>query len=213
MHYTALIDRYKGDIAHTWQVLNDITGKRKKSELCDTFNINSIPTNDANKISNAFCNYFTNIGQQCASTIGQATISSSNYLKGNFQNSLFLFPTTPGDIIAIISSFKSKASSGHDGVSSKLVKDLKYALSFPLSIIINNSLAMGLVPNMAKLAKIIPIYKAKDKRIYKIIDQYLFYQLFLRYSKRLFIKIGILFFRKTKSYTQVNMAFEKIDQL
>ena len=73
-------------------------------------------------------------------------------------------PTTPGDIIAIISSFKSKASSGHDGVSSKLVKDLKYALALPLSIIINNSLTMGLVPNMAKLAKIIPIYKAKDKK-------------------------------------------------
>ena len=30
MHYTALIDRYEGDIAHTWQVLNEITGKRKK---------------------------------------------------------------------------------------------------------------------------------------------------------------------------------------
>ena len=75
-----------------------------------------------------------------------------------------MIPTTPGDIIAIISSFKSKTSSGHDVVSSKLVKDLKYALSFPLSIIINNSLAMGLVPNMAKLAKIIPIYKAKDKK-------------------------------------------------
>ena len=164
MHYTALIDRYKGDIAHTWQVLNEITGKRKKSELCDTFNINNIPTNDANTISNSFCNYFTNIGQQCASTIGQATTRSSNYLKGNYKNSLFLIPTTPGDIIAIISCFKSKASSGHDGVSSKLVKDLRYALSFPLSIIINDSLAMGLVPDMAKLAKIIPIYKAKDKK-------------------------------------------------
>ena len=45
-----------------------------------------------------------------------------------------------------------------------MVKDLKYALAFPLSIIINNSLANGLVPNMAKLAKIIPIYKAKDKK-------------------------------------------------
>ena len=54
MHYTALIDRYKGDIAHTWQVLNEITGKRKQSELCDTFNINNIPTNDANTISNHF---------------------------------------------------------------------------------------------------------------------------------------------------------------
>ena len=75
------------------------------------------------------------------------------HMKGNYQNSVFFIPTTPGDIIAIISSFKSNASSGHDGVSSKLVKHLKYALSFPLSIIINNSLAMGLVPNMAKLAR------------------------------------------------------------
>ena len=164
MHYTALIDRYKGDIAHTWQVLNDITGKRIKSELCVTFNINSIPTNDANEISNAFCSYFSNVGRQCASSIGQATTHSSSYLKGNYQNSLFLTPTTPGDIIAIISSFKSKASSGHDGVSSKLVKDLKHALSFPLKVIINNLLTMGLVPNMAKLAKIIPICKAKDKK-------------------------------------------------
>ena len=45
-----------------------------------------------------------------------------------------------------------------------MVEDLKYALAFPLSVIINNSLTMGLVPNMAKLAKIIPIYKAKDKK-------------------------------------------------
>ena len=65
--------------------------------------------------------------------------------------------------MAIISNLKSKSNSGHDGVSSKLVKDLKYALSLPLSIIINNSLSEGLVPDMAKLAKIIPIYKAKDK--------------------------------------------------
>ena len=97
------------------------------------------------------CNYFTNIGQQCASTIGQATTRSSNYLKGNYKNSLFLIPTTPGDIIAIISCFKSKPSSGHDGVSSKLVKDLRYALSFPLTIIINNSLAMGLVRELYQI--------------------------------------------------------------
>ena len=95
-----------------------------KSELCVTFNINSIPTNDANEICNAFCSCFTNVGQQCASSIGQATTHSSSYLKGNYQNSLFLTPITPGEIIEIISSFKSKASSGHDGVSSKLVKDL-----------------------------------------------------------------------------------------
>ena len=30
VHYTSLIDRYKGDVAQKLQVLNDITGKRKK---------------------------------------------------------------------------------------------------------------------------------------------------------------------------------------
>ena len=116
--------------------------------------------------------------------MGQATTHSSSYLKGNDQHSLFLIPTTPGEIIAIFSSFKSKVSSGHDGVSSKLIKDLKYAFSFPLSVIINNSLAMGLVPYMAKLAKIIPIHKAKDKK-------------------------NISNYRKTKSCMQVNTASEK----
>ena len=33
MHYTSLIDRYKGDVAKTWQVLNDITGKSKKENF------------------------------------------------------------------------------------------------------------------------------------------------------------------------------------
>ena len=156
MYYTTLFDRYKGDIAHTWKVLNDIIAKRKKNEICDTFN-NNIPTIYVNEISNVFCSYFTNTGQQYASTIDQATTHSSNYLKGSYKNDLFLIPTTPADIIAIISILKSKSSSGHDGVSSKLITDFRYALSIPLSIIINNSLAMGLVPDMAKIAKIITI--------------------------------------------------------
>ena len=87
MYYTTLVDRYNGDIAHTWKVSNAIIGKRKKNEICDTFNVNNIPTIDANEICNAFCSYFTNIGQQYASTIGQATTHSSNYLKGSYKNS------------------------------------------------------------------------------------------------------------------------------
>ncbi len=121
-------------------------------------------------------------------------------------------PTTPGDTIVSISSFKSKAGSGHDGVSSKLVKDLKYALSFQLSVIISNSLTMGLVPNMAKLAKIIPIYKAKDK---KNISNYRPISLLPSISKileKVVHKNVYTFLEKNKSCMQVNMAFAKIDQ-
>ena len=123
-----------------------------------------------------------------------------------------MIPTTSGDIIAIISCFKSKASSGHDGVSSKLVKDLRYALSFPLSIIINNSLAMGLVPDMAKLAKIIPIYKAKDKKdisnyrptsllpiISKILEQVVHKHLYTFLEKNKVVYASQYGFRKNRS--------------
>ena len=181
-------------------------------DICDNSNIITIPTNDANEICNAFCSYFTDVGQQCASSIGQVTTHSSSYLKGNYRNYLFLTPITPSDTIAIISSFKSKASSGHDGVSSQLVKDLKCALSFPLSVIINNSLTMGLAPNMAKLAKIIPIYKAKDKNnisnyrpisllpvIYKILENVVHKNLYTFLEKNKVLYASQYGFRKNRS--------------
>ena len=163
-YHAKLIERHKRDIAKTWKVLNDIIGKRKSNAICTTFKINNALTNDSNEIYNAFCTYFTNIGQQCASKIERAPIHFSNYLIGTNKYSLFLSPITPADILTIISNLKSKASSGHNGISTKLVKDLKIYLAFPISTTINNSLAIGHVPDMVKLAKIIQIFKAWDKK-------------------------------------------------
>ena len=56
-------------------------------------------------------------------------------------------------------------SSGHDGLSSSLIKDIKEEIALPVSILINKSLSNGIVPKSQKLAKVIPIYKAKDKKI------------------------------------------------
>ena len=49
--------------------------------------------------------------------------------------------------------------------SSKLVKDLKNEIALPLSIMINTSIESGHVPDTMKLAKVIPIYKSKDKQM------------------------------------------------
>ena len=58
---------------------------------------------------------------------------------------------------------KAKKSTGFDNISSHFIKINKFALCIPLSIIINKSLADGVVPNSCKIAKVVPIYKAKDK--------------------------------------------------
>ena len=74
-------------------------------------------------------------------------------------------PITPGEIISIISQMKGKSSSGHDNISSKLIKSLKGEIVFPLSILINNSLVNGIVPASMKIAKVLPLYKGKDRQL------------------------------------------------
>ena len=74
-------------------------------------------------------------------------------------------PTDPFDVLNIINSPKNKHSTGHDNISTSFLKDIKGEIVQPLSIIINTSLCVGIFPELLKVAKVIPIYKAKDKEL------------------------------------------------
>ena len=74
-------------------------------------------------------------------------------------------PTDHYEITKIITSLKSKNSSGHDNINSKFFKLIKQDIISPLVILFNKSLETGVVPDLMKLAEIIPIYKSKDKTL------------------------------------------------
>ena len=74
-------------------------------------------------------------------------------------------PTDQHEIIKLIDSLKQKNSSGHDNITSSLIKDIKHEIAIPLTILFNKSIHSGRVPDDIKLAKIIHIYKAKDKEL------------------------------------------------
>ena len=76
---------------------------------------------------------------------------------------MFLTPTEPNEILKVIKSFKSKKSSGNDGISMTLIKQLGPSCSIPITYIINLSLSQGIVPDSMKLAKVIPIFKSKSR--------------------------------------------------
>ncbi len=115
-------------------------------------------------ISNGFCSYFTNIGRRYAETIPNSIKSITSYL-GNTPNpsTMYFTPTGPNEVREIINSFKTKKSKGDDGISMHLLKQLSEPCSLPLALIINMSLEHGIVPDAMKLARVIPIYKAKSK--------------------------------------------------
>lgn len=128
--------------------------------------INNAEVTDKKIIAESFCQYFTNVGPKSADNIPPSALTSKHYLQMNDNRttqSFFLTPTDPQEILAILKNVKAKQSTGHDNLSTNLLKSMKESLSIPLSKIVNKSLQSGIVPACLKLAKVVPIYKTKDK--------------------------------------------------
>ena len=166
-YYKQLLEQYKNDIRKTWNVMNNLIGRsRDKSGIADIFTINGKDETDHNIISNEFCNYFTDVGRNLANKIPKSNNTYHYYMPQNSNhNSIYFTPTNTEEISDIINVLKNKKSTGHDGISSSLIKQIKTAICIPLTTIINKSLETGQVPTNMKLAKVILIYKAKDKKI------------------------------------------------
>ena len=103
-------------------------------------------------------------------------------------------------IVKIINDFKPKSSTGHDGLSMKLVKKLIPCLDEPFTYIINQSLTTGIFPNKLKIAKVIPLYKKDDSNI---LENYRPISL-LRVMSKFFEKVA---YRQLYEYFTTNLLF------
>ena len=147
-------------------MVNTLIGRTNdKIYISEKFKIKNKITNDANYISNEFCNFFTNIGQEYADKISKSKFTHNHYMKNKVTKFCFMAPTDPYEITRCIESLKPKKSCGHDCITSILLKHIKQEISHPLSVLINKSFSTGTVPNLLKLAKVIPVYKSKDKQL------------------------------------------------
>ncbi len=162
-YYTECLKLSNGDIRKTWKTLNTLLGKTNdKTGIVDSFIINEQTVSDPKQIGDAFCDYFTNIGPKLAKNIPPSNRTKNPPQGKHVEASIFLSPTDPNEVYYIISSLKSKASTGYDGISTKLIKDIKSEIAYPLSILINKSLQEGTVPDDLKIAKVLPIFKKND---------------------------------------------------
>ena len=135
--------------------------------MSDTFVIEGQKETNKQSIANGFCKYFSNIGKTCADSIPKARNTPNYYMKGAPNpKSCFLYPTDHVEIVKIMRTFQPKKSTGDDGISMALLKHISEECSLPLAILVNKSLVQGIVPDCMKLAKVVPIYKAKNKELF-----------------------------------------------
>ncbi len=164
IHYQNIFEQCKKDIRKTWQVLNSVIGKSNdKSNAAQMFMINGKYTEEPCEIANGFGKFFSQVGEECEKIIPKTSKSHVSYMQNKNRACMFMSPTDPQEIQQIITQLKNKNSSGIDKISSNLIKQLP-SLTHPLSILINKSLQEGIMPDILKIAKVQPIYKAKEKQ-------------------------------------------------
>jgi hypothetical protein len=168
LYYHDKFTKYHNNIKKTWETINSLFSKKHGNKAISSFfKIDGISVSDPMTISNKFNAFFTNIGPLFASKIDPPSHKSFMDFLKNKTNSTFRFKEiTPADVIKTISSLTSKPSSGHDNITSTLIKKIARPLSLPLSLIINQSLKTGIFPDRLKLAKVIPIFKKDDSTIF-----------------------------------------------
>jgi hypothetical protein len=93
---------------------------------------------------------------------------------------MFFEPSTEQEIMEIVYSFKNGVAAGYDNLSVSAIKESIKLIASPLTHIVNLSISSGIFPDPLKIARVVPIFKSGDHRMFV---NYRSYQYFLKYSK------------------------------
>ena len=183
--------------------------------------LNNCEITSTAEIAENFNKFFASAGLQQQSSLKRTPPSSfQKYLNKNILTSMHFDLINEEQLQCHFNSLKSKSSSGHDGLSMRLVKDISPALLQPLCIIINQSLLTGIFPERLKIAKIYPLFKKGDSQllnnyrpisilpvISKIFEKVVFKQLSKYFTENKLLFKGEYGFRPEYSTELANLEF------
>ena len=166
-YYNEVFEENKKNIKATWKYIPEIICKSSnQGKTLNKIIVDSNIITDPKEICDRFNEFFVGIGPKLASNINTENKKVfSSYLTHRIITSFSFTLVDQRDIETHILSLKTKTSFGIDGISTKILKFLSPALTKPLSVIINQSLATGIFPTKLKIAKVLPLFKKDDSTI------------------------------------------------
>ena len=165
-YFDRIFTAYQSDMKKTWRTINETLNRNKKNgDLPTTIFHDDVQLSDAKEIATTFNTYFANIGKKLAANINDNDNTFNDfqqYLDTPAETSLKFNCITENETMKAIDRLENKSSSGHDGISNKLLKLVKNELKKPLTLIINQIITTGTFPEAFKISKITPLYKKGD---------------------------------------------------
>ena len=146
----------------TWEGIREIvhTKNRPNSNITQLKSKDNI-IDEPKKISNTFCNFFTNVGLNIDKDIPKSPhVTPVHYLKDRVDTNFDILPTNNNEVIKIIAHLDDTKSTGPSSIPVNLLKIAAPIITPYIVQIVNKSFSTGIFPNAVKLAKVIPIFKA-----------------------------------------------------
>lgn len=159
-YYQKRLDENKSNLKKSWQILNDIIAKSKRSSSCSQFYCGDKIITSKIDIANKFNSFFINVGPSLAKQIPIDSRSPIQYMTKNNQT-MAIIPATESEIINIIKDLKN-SSPGWDHITANVVKATHSYFISPLTYVMNLSLMNGEFPQELKIARVIPLFKSND---------------------------------------------------
>ena len=166
--YNLKIKEHSNDHKKTWEIINQIRGKNKRS-IKPSFIINNERILERRIIAQAFNKYFVSIASDMNKDILSSDFIPINPIKSFYDymphsnpGSMFLFDCTTDEVSKIISELETGKSSD---IPIKLIKRASPVISSVLATHFNHLMETGKFPNELKTGKITPIYKKDDEEL------------------------------------------------
>lgn len=144
---------------------NFVNAKQQKRASDSQFLINDEHTTDKKVIAEGFAEYFSSVFDQDQSTYDINIIKNIAGNLHNNQNYLHISKISIKDLENAFKKLKPKRSAGPDGIPCYIFKACKEILIYPLLIIFQKSLELGVFPKKFKSTRVTPIHKKDDKTI------------------------------------------------
>ena len=158
-YYSAQFLKYKDNLKQTWKLIGTLVKRKTKGQTRPTrIILNNKAFTQEEDIAELFNNFFVNIGPALAKKITTNNKDPTQYITSSPTCTFYLSPIKEAQVFALFSSLNENRTSLN--IPNKLIKLASEPLSKPFTVIYNESVLTGKVPELFKISKVTPIFKS-----------------------------------------------------
>ena len=162
-YYQNLLKSHMSNSKKTWEVLNTLLNRSRKSNDLFTFISDGVNTaNDPKGIAETFNKYFVNAPLTISDSLPSSSTSFREYLTGEYGEFSAFDNITTDDIHKIVTKMKNSGGGGSLEIPNRVVKSIIHVIDKRLADLFNSCFREGYFPIAFKTAQVIPLHKSGD---------------------------------------------------